>query len=77
MVTVLLIGIEMAGLFGALLSQGIAIIIIYPVAVWLAKEQGAWDPVHDIIFSIIGLLLGSAALWYNLDVILALKALNI
>ncbi len=77
MVTVLLIGIKMAGLFGALLSQGIAIIIIYPVAVWLAKEQGAWDPEHDIIFSIIGLLLGSAALWYNLDVILALKALHI
>lgn len=77
MVTVLLIGIQMAGLYGALLSQGIAIIIIYPVAVWLAKEQGAWDPVHDIIFSIIGLLLGSAAFWYNLDVILALKALNI
>lgn len=76
MVTVLIIGIQMAGLFGALLSQGIAIIIIYPIAVWQAKGQGAWDPVHDIIFASIGLLLGSTAIWYNLDTILALKALS-
>jgi O-antigen/teichoic acid export membrane protein len=76
MLSALMVGVQMAGLFGALISQGIAIIIVYPVVIWLAKRQGAWDPLHDLAFGILGLLLGGAAIWYNIDAILALKALS-
>ncbi|MEH6359108.1 MAG: oligosaccharide flippase family protein, partial [Amylibacter sp.] len=75
MICALLIGVQMAGLFGALVSQGIAIVVIYPVVVWLARRQGAWDPLHDATCSTVGLLIGLGAIWYNLDAILALKAL--
>ena len=75
MISALLIGVQMAGLFGALVSQGIAIVAIYPVVVWLARRQGAWDPLHDAMCSAVGLLIGLGAIWYNIDAILALKAL--
>jgi O-antigen/teichoic acid export membrane protein len=71
----LLIGVQAAGLFGALLGQGIATLVAYPVVVWLARRHGAWDPIHDLIFAIIGLVLGSLAIWLNAEVIMNMAAL--
>lgn len=76
MIMALLIGVQMAGLFGALISQGIAVLAVYPVVVWLAKRQGAWDPLHDAFYAMIGILIGTIAIWYNFDAILELKSLN-
>lgn len=76
MIIALLIGVQMAGLFGALISQGIAFLVVYPVVIWLAKRQGAWDPLHDALYAILGLLIGSVAIWYNFDALLELKTLS-
>lgn len=73
----LLIGIEAYGLIGALIGQGLALVMAYPVVVWLARHQGSWDPLHDGVFSLVGLGLGAAALWHNQGAIGALSALNL
>lgn len=76
MITCLIIGVQMAGLFGALISQAVAILLVYPVVIWLARRQGAWDPLHDLTFAIIGSLFGATAIWFNLDAVLALQSLG-
>lgn len=67
MVTGLLIGALHSGLLGALLGQGVAMVLIYPFTVWLARRQGAWDAWHDGLFAIIGAFGGAFAIWLNLE----------
>lgn len=50
----LLVGLETYGLFGAILGLGLAHVLAYPVVVWLARHQQAWDPLHDAIFALLG-----------------------
>ncbi len=61
----LLLGFEIAGLFGALIAQGISMVAIYPVVVWLARKQGAWDPLHDLVFFVTGGGLAAIVLWLH------------
>lgn len=68
----LYIGMISAGLLGALIGQAIAGILIYPVAAWLARLQGAWDPYHDGIFAVLGVFAAVLALWWNFAAISAL-----
>ena len=72
----MLIGLQMAGLMGALIGQGLANIAAYPVLVWLIARHGAWDPLHDAGFAAFGLLFGAAAVWLNWDAVIALSALQ-
>lgn len=72
MVGCLLIGLQMGGLVGALVGQGIAYVMTYPVVVWLARRMGAWDPLHDAVFAAIGAVLTALALGVNWSAILAL-----
>ncbi len=65
-------GLEIAGLYGAILGQGLARLAIYPVTTWLARRVGAWDPVHDAVFAGLGLGGAALALWLNQDAIIAL-----
>lgn len=76
MIAGLVIGVEWAGLLGGLLGQGAAMLVVYPVVVWLARRSGVWDPLHDAIFFAIGALGGGAALLSNRDAILALLAIS-
>jgi len=76
MVTCLIFGVQMAGLFGAIISQAVAIVFVYPVVIWLARRQGAWDPLHDFTFAAVGTILGASAIWFNLDAVLALQNLG-
>lgn len=69
-----LIGAETAGLVGALAGQGLAMVLVYPLIVWLARLHGAWDPLHDALYAILGFGLGALALWLNRDAIAALAA---
>ncbi len=68
----LVIGLEQAGLFGAILGQGLARLALYPVTVWLARRTGAWDPLHDAVFAVLGLVGAAFALWVNADAVAAL-----
>jgi len=72
MVLGLLIGFQVLGLPGALIGQGLAMLLAYPVVVWLARKQGAWDPLHDSVFFITGILLGIGALWLNWEAVINL-----
>ncbi|MBN2631866.1 MAG: oligosaccharide flippase family protein [Rhodobacteraceae bacterium] len=61
-VTGLVVGAEGMGLVGALIGQGLASLAVYPVLIWLARRHGAWDPLHDLTFAMLGLGLAVAAL---------------
>lgn len=75
MMTAIMIGVSVAGLLGALVGQALAMILIYPVMVWLARRQGAWDPLHDAIFGIIGLAGVGLAISINYKAVTALMAI--
>ncbi|SMX26463.1 Teichuronic acid biosynthesis protein TuaB [Pelagimonas phthalicica] len=65
MIACLMIGLQSAGLLGALIGFGVALLLAYPVVVWLARHMGAWDPLHDLCFALVGLGLAALALWVN------------
>ncbi|PSL19164.1 oligosaccharide flippase family protein [Shimia abyssi] len=73
----LLIGADQAGLTGALVGQGIGMILAYLPLVQLAKRHGAWDLRHDGVFWATGALIATVSLWLNWSAILALSALNL
>jgi len=66
------IGLQLGGLPGALIGQGLANIAAYPVLVWLVRRHGAWDPLHDAVFTVIGIGYAVLAVWLNWDAVAAL-----
>ncbi|MFP4449928.1 MAG: oligosaccharide flippase family protein [Rhodosalinus sp.] len=68
------LGFELAGLLGALLAQGAGALLAYPVLIWLARHQGAWDPAHDAVFFALGTVLAAGAIWMNRAAVSALGA---
>ncbi len=48
------LGLQSAGLLGAIVGQGVAGLLAYPVVVWLSRKSGAWDPLHDALFAGLG-----------------------
>lgn len=62
------------GLIGALLGQGLAMILAYPIVVWLARGLGVWDPLHDAIFATIACAYIGLVVWCNWDAIAVLAA---
>lgn len=74
MMVCLLIGAEVYGLFGAIAGQAVAMALVYPVTVWLALKQGAWDPLHDLIMTLLALVLAGIAITWNWAAILGLMA---
>lgn len=72
MVAGLIVGVEHAGLVGALLGQGVAMVAVYPIVVWIARRFGAWDPLHDILFFGAAVLIAALCFWLNWPAILEL-----
>lgn len=62
LVTGLIVGAEWLGLVGALLGQALASLAVYPLLIWLARKHKAWDPLHDIVFAGVGLLIAVSAI---------------
>lgn len=62
-----LIGVQMAGLHGALLGQGLALAAVHPFIIWLAVKHKAWDAKHDAVFGVLTVALIAAAIWLNWD----------
>ena len=73
-VALLLIGVTQFGLIGALVSLGVAMLLVYPVLVWLARVHGAWDVVHDLWAGGLGIALTALALWLHWDRLMMLAA---
>ncbi len=69
----LLIGIEVAGLLGALAGQGLAVIVTHIFIVWLARRYRAWDPLHDVVFASLAIVLATTALRLNWEAVVALS----
>lgn len=57
--------IELAGIFGAILAPGLAVLASYPLRVVYALRYKVWDPLQDIWFTLAGLILcGGACFFY-------------
>ena len=76
MVLCLSIGLQLDGLSGAIIGQGAAMVLAYPVVVWLSKQTGAWDALHDGVLAVLGLLLVALCYMVNRDAIDALIAIG-
>ena len=61
----LLAGLALGGLPGALAGQGLAQVAAYPVVVWLARRQGAWDRTHDMCYGGLATAIAVSAIWLH------------
>jgi O-antigen/teichoic acid export membrane protein len=71
----LLIGLQTAGLLGAILGMMAAYVLAYPVVVWLARNVGAWDGPHDAGFAALAAVIAGLALWVNWDSVIVLASM--
>jgi O-antigen/teichoic acid export membrane protein len=76
MVLCLFVGLQVDGLSGAIIGQGAAMVLAYPVVVWLSKHTGAWDALHDSAMALLGLVLAIVCYWFNRGEIDALIAIG-
>ncbi|MBS0123393.1 oligosaccharide flippase family protein [Thetidibacter halocola] len=76
MIVCLVAGLHTAGLLGALIGQGMAFLLAYPLAVRLARRMGAWDPLHDALFAGLAGLAVALALSLNWPSVAALAMGN-
>lgn len=60
-----LIGAQYYGLAGAMLGQGIAMLIYMPFIARLAWRHKVWDARHDIVYLLLALALAGLAVWVN------------
>lgn len=75
-VACLYIGLVLDGLSGAIIGQGAAMVLAYPVVVWLSKHTGAWDALHDGVLAALGILLALLCYWTNREALDALIAIS-
>lgn len=68
----LLAGATFYGLLGAIVSMGVAMVLVHPVLIWLARGHDAWDPVHDVFATVTGGCAAALALWVHWDTIATL-----
>jgi len=71
-ISLLLLGAESLGLVGALAGLGLSAVLVHPLIILLAVRHKVWDPLHDLVFGIIGGSIGGLALWLNWQAILGL-----
>jgi O-antigen/teichoic acid export membrane protein len=67
-----LIGVQVAGLGGALIGQAAALVLAHPLVVMLARKHRVWDGAHDLAFAALALALGGAVLWARWPALIAL-----
>ncbi|TNC44693.1 polysaccharide biosynthesis protein [Rubellimicrobium rubrum] len=60
-----ILGLSYYGLPGALAGVWLSQIITHTLVIRLARQHGAWDPWHDLIYGMLGLILTGLALWYH------------
>ena len=69
----LLIGATSAGLAGALLGLGLATVAIHPAIIALARRHKVWDPLHDLVFAVLGIGVGGWAAYRHWDMLVAIS----
>lgn len=61
----LILGAHFDGVLGAIIGLIAAGIIGHVAMIWLARKHLAWDPVHDVFFTILALMGAALALYFN------------
>jgi O-antigen/teichoic acid export membrane protein len=46
-------GFHVLGLQGALIGQAMAVILIHPAVIWIARAHKVWDPRHDMAMALV------------------------
>ena len=75
-ITLLIAGVSMFGLIGAIVGVGLAHVATHPVIIWLARTHDAWDLRHDALCAVVAGTLGATIVWWHWDAIAALSALS-
>ena len=73
-VGLLLVGVIIAGVAGAIIGMALSMVLSHFVLIWLARAHGVWDPKHDAIFAVVGIGVAAVALWLHADAITAMMA---
>ena len=63
-----------SSIIGAIIGMGVAMALAHIALIWLARAHGVWDAGHDLVFALLGLATGAAAVWMHWDVIQAMIA---
>ena len=71
-VGLLLLGAVQAGLTGAIIGMGIAMVLSHFVLIWLARAHRVWDARHDALFAVAGAGIGALAIWLHWAEIVAM-----
>lgn len=66
------VGLEYYGLLGAILGQGVAMVLSYPFVVYFARKVKAYDPLFDLFMLAIAVAAGALAWWLYSDQITGL-----
>lgn len=72
----LLAGLAWGGLAGGLAGQALALAMVHPALIRLARRHKAWDPRHDIVFSLAGIAVGALALTVNQESLAVLSTFH-
>ena len=64
-----LIGLQMAGLTGAIIGMALAVTLLHPAIILLARKHRAWDAGHDGVFFALGAAMAMIVLWINADLL--------
>lgn len=75
-ILLLVAGVSLYGVIGAVVGIGLAQTLTHPVIIWLARAHDAWDMRHDVICALGAGALGALAVWVHRDAIAALAALT-
>lgn len=75
-IILLIVGVSLFGIIGAIVGIGLAHLLTYPVIIWLARTHDAWDMRHDVICAIVAGGMGALVVWWHWDAIVGLSALS-
>ena len=67
-----LIGVEVAGLTGALIGLGVAGVMLHGAVIVLARRFGVWDALHDVSFAAVMLGVAAVVLVVNAEALAGL-----
>ncbi|MBI6630204.1 oligosaccharide flippase family protein [Pontibaca salina] len=73
-VSLLVAGVSLFGLTGAISAMGLALLLAYPVLIWLSRRHRVWDPLHDLLFFTLGAGLTALALILHWNLISAMAS---
>lgn len=68
----LIIGVKLFGVFGAIVSHAVAILLTSPLRIHYARRYEAWDWKGETLLLVLGLMVGSFACWLHRAAILEL-----